>query len=504
MNWETILKRPSIPVPEPDRYFEYNPELLERIVEDWDKDNPARVIHIEPPSTPDPDMRMDDESIRFAPRRSKKFIKDAFRFITDRPIDNIQGLRSRLREEGYTITTLPSKWVRENYGEKIGRIAVPDEAVAHIIGVTPKIAEAQRKKYKGKSVRMPDRQRKVEDIQRWNRQKEDNKLDTLDGFAKFVNAKVDVDYPDDVAERTKKMLSEAFGRNKHDLYLSQKLMLNDLWIKQNIVKPVVNIMNKEKKEREEKEKKAREERNKLLAARSRKKRKTSERQIRQLENRLSAAERAGNTKQVTQLQNSIDAIRERNRKLDSGELERMEKMDWKTILKIEKFGYPKVEGVDYKMGKFKPKCRNEGCLRIANGTDGIGFCMPCEDDASGNRLTDPKSPHTRKNQMKNPTLPNIYVKDVKKAEEFNIKDLYFEEVFSMGMHRAEYEVNDEITLSIVGGAYHNSYPEKMLGSGQDYEEWEVGVLKNNKVIDQHPYMDEDDIRELIEELRKDD
>jgi hypothetical protein len=61
--------------------------------------------------------------------------------------------------------------------------------------------------------------------------------------------------------------------------------------------------------------------------------------------------------------------------------------------------------------KFKPKCQNDPCLRIANGTDGIGFCMACEDDASGNRLTDPKSPYTRKNQMKKPTLPNIYVGD---------------------------------------------------------------------------------------------
>ncbi len=61
-----------------------------------------------------------------------------------------------------------------------------------------------------------------------------------------------------------------------------------------------------------------------------------------------------------------------------------------------------------KEAKFKPKCKNEGCLRIANGTDGIGFCMPCEDDASENRLTDTKSPNTRKNQIENPTLPNIY------------------------------------------------------------------------------------------------
>ena len=61
--------------------------------------------------------------------------------------------------------------------------------------------------------------------------------------------------------------------------------------------------------------------------------------------------------------------------------------------------------------KFKPKCQNDPCLRIANGTDGYGLCMPCEDDMSNNRLTDSKSPYTRKNQMKKPTLPNIYVGD---------------------------------------------------------------------------------------------
>ena len=34
----------------------------------------------------------------------------------------------------------------------------------------------------------------------------------------------------------------------------------------------------------------------------------------------------------------------------------------------------------------QPLCANKPCVRIANGTDGIGFCMPCEDDASNNRL----------------------------------------------------------------------------------------------------------------------
>jgi len=98
-------------------------------------------------------------------------------------------------------------------------------------------------------------------------------------------------------------------------------------------------------------------------------------------------------------------------------------MSWKDIIKNEDFGYwlneetgEPIRNFDYGGSlnkKFKPKCQNGPCLRIANGTDGIGFCMPCEDDASDNRLTDPKSPYTRENQMKNPTLPNIFVGDEK-------------------------------------------------------------------------------------------
>ena len=73
---------------------------------------------------------------------------------------------------------------------------------------------------------MPDRLRRVEDIERWNTQKEENRLDTLEGFTNFVNARVRANYRGEVVERTRKMLGEAFGRNKHDLYLSQQLMLN--------------------------------------------------------------------------------------------------------------------------------------------------------------------------------------------------------------------------------------------------------------------------------------
>jgi hypothetical protein len=53
MTWTDILKRPNISMPDYDRNFEYDPEMLERLVKDWDKNNPAKVLYIEAPSTPE-------------------------------------------------------------------------------------------------------------------------------------------------------------------------------------------------------------------------------------------------------------------------------------------------------------------------------------------------------------------------------------------------------------------------------------------------------------------
>ena len=70
------------------------------------------------------------------------------------------------------------------------------------------------------------------------------------------------------------------------------------------------------------------------------------------------------------------------------------------------------------------------------------------------------------------------------------------------MHRAEYKVNDEYTLSIIGGAYYNSTPQRMLGDGDEYTEWEVGILKNGKFVEEFAFLTESDIRKLIAKLRK--
>lgn len=90
----------------------------------------------------------------------------------------------------------------------------------------------------------------------------------------------------------------------------------------------------------------------------------------------------------------------------------------------------------------------------------------------------------------------------KKTDEFNIKDLHFQEIVAAGMHRADYKVNDEYALSIIGGAYYNSTPQRMLGDGDEYTEWEVGVLKNGKFVEELAFLTESDIRKLIERLRK--
>jgi len=249
MTWTDILKRPVIDMPEYDRNFEYDPEWLEATVKAWDKDNPAKVLHIEAPSTPDPDVRMDDENIRFTPSGSKKFVKDAFKFVTDRKIDDQAGLFKVIRDKGYSITNRNSKWIRSHYGENLGRIKVPDEAVAYIIGITKELGERQRARNPNKSPRMPDRNIKVADLEEWNKVKSENKLGEVENFTKYVlgileskdtNARIM-----NVAERE---LKGALGRNKHDLYLTQRLPLNTRWVTRNIVTPVLNIIKEEDKQ----------------------------------------------------------------------------------------------------------------------------------------------------------------------------------------------------------------------------------------------------------------
>jgi hypothetical protein len=249
MTWTDILKRPNISMPDYDRNFEYDPEMLERLVKDWDKNNPAKVLYIEAPSTPDPKVRMDDETIRFAASGSKKYLKNTFKFVTDRPIDDQKGLLALLKEKGYTAVGRRSNWIRRHYGENLGRIKVNDEAVMYLIGISKELGRTQRRKYPNRPSLMPDRNIKVEDLEEWNRIKSEYKLDNLENFAKYVldileskdtNARIM-----NIAERE---LKGALGRNKHDLYLTQRLPLNTRWVTNNIVKPVLNIIKEEEKQ----------------------------------------------------------------------------------------------------------------------------------------------------------------------------------------------------------------------------------------------------------------
>jgi len=248
MSWWSIIKMPTIDMPEADKHFEWNPDYLEQTVKDWDRDNPAKVLHIEPPQSPNPEERMADGSIRFAPKGSKKFIQDSFKFITDRAIDNQSGLLKILREKGYFVTVKQSPWIKSQYGDKLNRITVPDEARAYLITVGAEIASAMRKKNPKKRARLPDKKRSVESIERWNDEHKEYKLDTVKGFKERVIKiiKEEFDFPYTPPPIVLSYLNGAFIRNKHDLYLTQKALISKNWVKQNILKPILNLIEKKR------------------------------------------------------------------------------------------------------------------------------------------------------------------------------------------------------------------------------------------------------------------
>lgn len=248
MTWWTIIKRPDISMPEIDKYFEWNPDFLEKTVKDWDKDNPAKVLSIEPPQSPDPAERMEDGSIRFAPKGSRKFIQDSFKFITDRAIDNQSGLLNILREKGYKVTVKDSSWIKSHYGDKLNRITVPEEAKAYLITVGSKIAESMRKKNPKKSARYPDKKRSAENVALWNKEHKEFKLDTLKGFQDRVEKVGYVE--DDVMGYIQE--NPSFIKNKHDLYLTQRAFLNRNWVWQNIERPIYRLIDKKIQEQREK------------------------------------------------------------------------------------------------------------------------------------------------------------------------------------------------------------------------------------------------------------
>ena len=256
MNWQTILKRPTLDIPDYDINFEYDPEYLRRVIQDWDRQNPAKVIHIEV-SIPDPAERMFDAEnpeknpIRFSAQGSEKYVAERLRFITDRPIDDEKGLFDMLRKKGYRIYPKGADWIRRHYQNKLGNIELPDSARYYAIGAG-EVAGGQRRKYPKREAKFPDRSRKIEDIAAWNRTKEEYGLDKVDGFVKFVSEALDVqpNVDEETIDRAKKELKGAFGRNKHALYMTQQLPINKRWISNNIISPVIRMIEMEEKEAE--------------------------------------------------------------------------------------------------------------------------------------------------------------------------------------------------------------------------------------------------------------
>ena len=445
------IKRPSLDIPDYDINFEYDPDYLKQVIEDWDRQNPATVLHIEI-STPDPAERMfmegypDRNPIRFAAQGSEKYVSERLRFITDRPIDDEKGLMAELRKDRkYTIYTKDANWIRAHYKDKLGNIIIPDTARYYAIGTN--VAKRQRGENPEKSPKYPDKQRSIESIEAWNKTHRENNLGEVQGFAKFIINSLETDPmfkkfnkqhlsefenssrsvkeridADDVVDLAKRALSGAFGRNKHDLYLRQELPINRRWVNQNIFIPVLRMKIKEETdylnsdEYKEEQRKLKERRDKEAVERARETVSNYEptpydrgkRGIRfapiQRRNKILPPKKRAELEREQRMRDSAERKRkkaERGRRVPKPTRGKPVRKSWFGILKMK---------------RIKPQCANEPCLRVANGTDGIGFCMACEDDASMNRITDPKSPYTRKNQIKayqqgKKTLPNIFVEE---------------------------------------------------------------------------------------------
>lgn len=276
MTWQDVIKAPrGFEIPEYDINFEYDPDKLKQIIQDWDKQNPATVLHIEV-SRPDPAERMFDATnpelspIRFSRAGSQKYVSERVRFITDRAIDEQGGLYQKLRSEGYKVWDKDAEWIKANYQDKLGNLTIPDTAKYYAIGVSKEIAERQRQKKPRLAGKYPDRSRKEEDIKAWNKTKKEYGLDKVEGFAKYIIGVLEKDSmferfnkqhlselksasdsvlgridTNDVIDLAKKELQGAFGKNKHDLYLRQQLPINRRWVNENVFIPVLRMKIKE-------------------------------------------------------------------------------------------------------------------------------------------------------------------------------------------------------------------------------------------------------------------
>ena len=392
MSWQDVIKAPrGFEIPEYDINFEYDPDKLKQMIQDWDKQNPATVLHIEI-SKPDPAERMFDATnpelspIRFSRAGSQKYVSERVRFITDRAIDKQGGLYQKLRSEGYKVWDKDAKWIKANYQDKLGNLTIPDTAKYYAIGVSKEVAERQRKKNPAKSSKFPDRSRKVEDIEAWNKTKKEYGLDKVEGFAKYIIGVLEKDsmfkqfnkqhlselesaksfWPssDSVRRRidtngvinlAKKELQEAFGKNKHDLYLRQQLPINRRWVNENVFIPVLRMKIKEVEdylESDEYKKERIQEKNARIAEEDRRKKELDNRK-RELDKRKEERIKQLRRKQKQPLnqlrwqeQEELDAQdkkdkKQRKRNKKSGKIKPSRggrgkfKKSWQTILKID-------------------------------------------------------------------------------------------------------------------------------------------------------------------------
>jgi len=221
MSWVDILKAPiGFDVPDPQKYYEYDVDTLKEILNDWDKDDPVNIIVAPMVSETDTEDIMEGGVFRQSPRGSKEFVYSPLRFITDRPIPNLKGLRKKLGDD-WTVVLNTQKQLMARYGED----AFKDKPNAREYFIRPSKEHAQRirnemmpsgktreaeMEERGYSARYPSTPRTKESIDNWKKERDDLGIKSAATFIDAVK-----DYPTWVAKEAinkTKWFSEAWNK----------------------------------------------------------------------------------------------------------------------------------------------------------------------------------------------------------------------------------------------------------------------------------------------------
>ena len=124
MSWVDILKAPigGVDVPEPQNYYEFALDDLKEILDDWDKDDPVDIVY--GPIVAETDkldlVEGSEGQMTQAARGAKQFVSTWLRFVTDRPIKDLKGLREALRQKTESNPKGEQRWnLTSTKGERL-------------------------------------------------------------------------------------------------------------------------------------------------------------------------------------------------------------------------------------------------------------------------------------------------------------------------------------------------------------------------------------------------